>query len=441
MPATVNSSLAKRTTDSDPRRLAFKVLLAVETSGAFADAQLGRALNGARMDPRDRRLATLLVYGTLARQGTLDFTLAAYSKRPLENVDPDLLVLARMGLFQIAFLDRVPAWAAVDSTVTLARSANRHGAGFVNALLRRASDHGLAPVPTGREGLAVELSHPRWLVDLWIDELGEEQASALMKANNQPAPTVVRALGDRGRLVDELCERGIEAHASVYAPQALVLPRAMDLPGLAMAQGEASQLAVVLLDPQAGQRVLDACARPGGKSAYAAQLSGTRGRVVAVDPAAAAAASIGRTLEAAGVDNVDVVRSAIEDFKSEQLFDRVLVDAPCSGLGTLRQHPEVRWRLDLRDIDDLARRQASILKAAAGLLKSGGRLVYSTCTLSKGENDAVVDAFLAANPEFHQDPAAPPAPLADVMDKDGRMRSFPHTHNMDGFFAVPILRR
>ncbi|MFP6627085.1 MAG: 16S rRNA (cytosine(967)-C(5))-methyltransferase RsmB [Deltaproteobacteria bacterium] len=433
--------MGKRAADNDPRRLAFKVLLAVETGGAFADAQLGRALDGARMDPRDRRLATLLVYGTLARQGTLDFTLAAYSKRPLENIDADLRVLARMGLFQIAFLDRVPAWAAVDSTVTLARGANRHGAGFVNALLRRASNHGLAPVPAGREGLVVELSHPRWLVDLWIDELGEEEASALMEANNQSAPTVVRALGDRGRLIDELCRRGIEAHAGAHAPQALVLPRAMDLPGLALAQGEASQLTVLLLDPQAGQRVLDACARPGGKSAYAAQLSGTRGRVVAVDPAATAAASIGRTLEAAGVDNVDVVRSSIEDFKSEQLFDRVLVDAPCSGLGTLRQHPEVRWRLDPRDIDDLAQRQASILRAAASLLKSGGRLVYSTCTLSRSENDAVVDAFLAANPEFYQDPAPPPPALADVVGKDGRMRSFPHLHNMDGFFAVPILRR
>lgn len=430
------------------RELAYQVLLATESSDAFADALLGRALEQSRLAGSDRALATILVYGTLARKLTLDHTLAALSSRPLERVEPPALVLLRMGLFQIAFLDRVPAYAAVDTSVRLARHHVRSAAGFVNALLRRAAREGLRPCDDADAimRLSVLHSHPRWLVDLWVEELGHDAAVALLAADNETAPTVLRALADREHALTVLRSAGVRAEPATRAPQAIAVgPVSAALEaaaGLAVPQGEASQLAVLFAGVTAGERVLDACAAPGGKTAYLASLVGPRGTVTAVDPAAGAGRRIAASLERARVAGVEIIERPLADLGRHEPFDLVFVDAPCSGLGTLRQHPEIRWRREPDDITELAARQREILQCAADRVRPGGRLVYATCTVTRAENDGVVEAVLTARRDLRLEADARLHPaLADVVGSDGRLRTFPHRHDTDGFFAARLVRR
>ena len=432
----------------NPRELAYRVLHETESTGAFADALLGRSLETTDLSASDRGLATLLVYGTLARLLTLDHTLAALSNRPLDRIELPALVLLRMGLFQIAFLDRVPDYAAVDTTVQLARRHVRDAAGFVNALLRRAAREGLRPIEETDEAtrLSIEHSHPRWLVKLWREELGPEEAVALMVADNQPAPTVLRALGERGATLAELERRGVSARAGSRAPQAIVLEAGgaglQAMAGLAVSQGEASQLAVLFAGIRPGDRILDACAAPGGKTAYMATLAGPDGSVTAVDPSRGARGRIASTLARADVTGVAILESPLAELGPCDPFDLVFVDAPCSGLGTLRQHPEIRWRRRPADITDLAARQSAILADAATRVRPGGRLIYATCTLTHAENEVVVEGLLAADGSFMEDSEADhAAALHDVVGMDGRLRTFPHRHETDGFFAARLQRR
>ncbi len=428
---------------TDPRALAYSVLFDVE-KGSFADALLGRALERSSLAGADRDLATMLVYGTLARRLTLDHALAEYCNRPLGKMDLPALTLLRLGLFQIVFLDRVPDYAAVGSTVAVAKQAAPWTASLVNAVLRRAAREGQPPLPPpGPQRLAVETSHPPWLIKMWQSELGEQETALLLAADNEPAPTVYRALVAREEALARMAEDGVQASAADVAPDAIVVRPARRFPGLAMAQGEASQLVVRYLAPAAGERVLDACAAPGGKAAYIARMVGPDGKVVASDAAHGSGRRIRGALAAAGVDNVTVMESAVEELGSEPTlrdFDAVLVDAPCSGLGTLRQHPEIRWRRGPADTIELAERQRRILEAAADRVRPGGRLVYATCTIARVENDDVVDGFLDNRADFTPDDAEFEPLLAPVIDTDGRMRTFPHRHGMDGFFAARLKR-
>ncbi len=438
----------------NPRLLAFQVLSEVESTNRFADALLGRYLAESDLNPADRALATVLVYGTITRQLTLDYTIAGLSSRRLAQIDTDALVLLRMGLFQLNFLDRVPAYAVVDTAVKLARRHAPGAAGFINALLRRASREGLRPLADADEQdrLSIEYSHPQWLVDLWIDELGVDDAVALMDANNRPAPTVLRALGDRGVTIERLRDLGYEAHEGKYAPAAVVVESGGNAGAAqagAVSQGEASQLAVLFSGVKPGARVLDACAAPGGKTAYLAQLAGPDGMITAVDPASGARRRIEDTLRRCGDGpraDVEIIEAGIDGFDGAGEYDLVLVDAPCSGLGTLRQHPEIRWRRYPEDLEDLAARQARILDRAAAWVRPGGCLVYSTCTIASSENDAVVDDFLSREAGFEEAPGAGDLIRAGVdadelVGSDGRLRVFPDHHDADGFFAARLQRR
>jgi 16S rRNA (cytosine967-C5)-methyltransferase len=410
----------------NPRLLAFQVLSEVESTNRFADALLGRYLAESDLNPADRALATVLVYGTITRQLTLDYTIAGLSSRRLAQIDTDALVLLRMGLFQLNFLDRVPAYAR----------------------------EGLRPLADADEQdrLSIEYSHPQWLVDLWIDELGVDDAVALMDANNRPAPTVLRALGDRGVTIERLRDLGYEAHEGKYAPAAVVVESGGNAGAAqagAVSQGEASQLAVLFSGVKPGARVLDACAAPGGKTAYLAQLAGPDGMITAVDPASGARRRIEDTLRRCGDGpraDVEIIEAGIDGFDGAGEYDLVLVDAPCSGLGTLRQHPEIRWRRYPEDLEDLAARQARILDRAAAWVRPGGCLVYSTCTIASSENDAVVDDFLSREAGFEEAPGAGDLIRAGVdadelVGSDGRLRVFPDHHDADGFFAARLQRR
>jgi 16S rRNA (cytosine967-C5)-methyltransferase len=432
------------------------VLTAVE-GGAYADAALGTSLRGAHLEPRDRGFATRLVYGTLAWQGLLDHVLARLGREP-RRLDPDVRTLLRLALFQLIKLDRVPEFAAVDTAVELAKTI-KGGApsGLVNAVLRRFLREGRAlhlPPESDRVAhLVLATSHPRWLVERWRAELGDAEAAALLASDNEPAPTTLRVLTTRvtrATVIAALADAQVTARPTAYAADGLVLEGAVDpvaLPGWRdgwfTVQGEASQLVAAMLAACPGERVLDLCAAPGGKSLVAAGQVGGAGVVLALDLQHGGLARLGVE---AGRLGVRIVRARADStslpIAAAAQFDAVLVDAPCSGLGTLRQHPEIRWRRTPGDLDTLAALQARLLAAGAAHVRPGGVLLYATCTLVRAENDAIVDAFLAAQPAFRVDdprPLLPPAAHA-LLDARGALRTFPHRHGLDGFFAVRMTR-
>jgi 16S rRNA (cytosine967-C5)-methyltransferase len=432
----------------DARAVAHDVLLRVMTTDAFADVLLAHRLDA--LPAADRALATELVYGTLAWQGRLDHHLARLVTGSTSRLEPPVRVALRMGLYQLLFLDRVPAYAAVDASVRLAQASGRGAAGLVNAVLRRAAREGrdaavrpdASADPIGR--LAVAWSHPRWLVEQLAGEIGMDQLPALLAAHNRRGPIAVRVHppGGREALAVALAAHGLQVEPSRWAPDGLVVPRgAGRLRGLeafgagrCAFQSEASQLVTRLLDIAPGAAVLDACAAPGGKTTYAAALGA---RVTALDPHAA---GLRRIADEAARLGITTIHRAVADARRPPLrgpFDAVLVDAPCSGLGTLRRHPELRWRRRPDDLARLATLQSALLSGVAPLVGSGGVLVYAVCSPMRIETDDVVAAFLADHPRFTRDPVGSLAP-PDLVTPDGALRTWPHRHDLDAFFAVRL---
>jgi 16S rRNA (cytosine967-C5)-methyltransferase len=445
---------AKRADDGlAARRLAFAVLQRVETSSAFADALLGEAFVREPLPAVDRGLATRLVYGTLAWRRRLDWIADHWVRPEMAELDPEIQVSIRLGLFQLFFCDRIPTFAAVDTSVELAKSFRRgRAAPLVNAVLRRASADGAPVPPSGDdvESLGLRFSHPDWLVAAWLRERRSEETAKLLAANNEAAPLVLRAStasGGAAALIERLAVAGADSRRGRHSPLAVeihgaVPERLLDRPTSFFPQGEASQLVPMLLGTETGDRVLDACAAPGGKATEIAELAPTA-VVVAGDRRFRGVQRIAHVAAALGLRRV---RTVVEDgarppFRAEA-FDRVLVDAPCSGTGTLRSHPEIRWRLGLADVSRLAKRQRDLLAGVAPLVRPGGVLVYATCSLLREENDSVVDGFLASRKDFvrAEVPSGFPASARGLF-RDGALRTAPHDGGLDGFFAVPLLRR
>ena len=428
--------------------------------GAFADALLGRELGRSALAPRDQALATQLVYGTLAWQGYLDHIIAAFSRRPPQALDAPVRTVLRLALFQMCRLTRIPDFAAVDTAVNLIKRF--HGGvavSLVNAVLRRAAAgwQGVA-FPSRADDpiayLATGLSHPRWLVERWLALYGFDETEALLHANNAAAPTTLRVNRrrvDAAALRTRLRDAGYAADATAYSPVGLCIEHGGSperVPGYAdglfSLQGEASQLVGFMVGPQPGEHVLDAGAAPGGKTTHLAELMDDRGAIVALDTNARSVERLKSMVRRLGLT---CVRPVVADARTWEpvggAYDAVLVDAPCSGLGTLREHPEVKWRRTPADIDNLARLQREILSHAAGLVRPGGTLVYATCTLTDEENDTQLAAFLTAQPRFTVDDPRPQLPerARDLVGADGVLRTLPHRHGLDGFFAVRLKRR
>lgn len=451
--------MARASEPTDPRRVAWEILLAVERGG-FADALVGRNLRALALNERDRALAVRLVYGTLAWQGCLD-SIVARVCRPPEKLDEPIRVLLRLALFQLTRLTRVPDFAAVNTAVEMAKSHRGGSAsGLVNAALRRFLREGNLADDTPPEAdraavLSRTWSHPYWLARQWVEELGETEAAALMAANNEAAPTVVRVnvlRADRDRLIEIFAKAGVAARPGEFSPEAVVLESGGDperLPGfsdgLFSVQGEASQLATRLVGAGAGMRILDACAAPGGKSTCLAERMGDTGMVAATDTHRAGLARLRREAKRLGLTCIDATcadatRPPRED---EPLFDAVLLDAPCSGLGTLRQHPEIKWRRTAESLAATAATQRRLLGAVVRRVRAGGAVVYATCTVSQAENERNVSGFLADHPEFEVDPPQRflPDPARAFVDAAGFLRTFPHHGALDGFFAARLKRR
>jgi 16S rRNA (cytosine967-C5)-methyltransferase len=348
-------------------------------------------------------------------------------------------------VLQLAFLDRVPAHAAVGESVELAKRESRRGAGLVNAVLRRAAREAPGLVAALPDGTAAEAalrhSYPEWIAELWFDALGPGEARALMAAGNEPAEAALRI----NTLKAERLELPVPAHPAEL-PEGLVLDAPFDAfssplweQGLFMPQSRASMAVARALDPRPGETVLDLCAAPGGKTTHLAALMGDEGRVVAVEKHPGRADALRRTAERMGATCVEV-RTADAAGPHHGPYDRVLVDPPCSDLGTLAARPDVRWRKDPETPQALAAVQARILDAAAAGLMPGGVLVYSTCTISPRENERLIGDFLERRDDFAVDELPSDLPVWDHPTVPGFLQTLPHRDGTDGFFIARLRR-
>jgi 16S rRNA (cytosine967-C5)-methyltransferase len=383
------------TTVTPARRAAHSVVRRTLVDGAFADRALHGEARG--LDARDRALAKQLAFGAVQRRLTLDHVIAEHVDRKLE---PDVRAALQLGLFQLMFLDGIAAHAAIGEAVELAKPSPGHR--LVNAVLRRVQREG-AELPSDEtpEGAAIRHSHPLWLVELWWDWLGPDTTRALLAADNEPAELALR--------VNSLVEHDLDDVPGQRDGAAIIVDGPFDAlahPGYAAGsftpQSRASQLVAPIVDPQPGERVLDLCAAPGGKTTHLAALMQGTGEVVAVERHSQRAQALSATCERMRAGNVKVVTADANDFDGAHGFDRVLLDPPCSGLGTLRSHPDLRWRITPADIDRLAAEQDDLLAAARRALKPGGTLVYSICTLSPREERLVTSDVWRTLPPVDQ---------------------------------------
>jgi 16S rRNA (cytosine967-C5)-methyltransferase len=432
-------------TVSPARLCAYAVIRRVFERGAYAD----RALNAeaAGLDPRERALAMSLSFGTVQRMATLDHVAGRLTTRPLQRLEPPVLAALRLGLQQILFLDGVADHAAVNESVELCKRDAPGGAGLVNAVLRRATREGPAMVgemtDESPEAAAMLHSVPLWLARLWWDELGAEQARSLLRAINRPAESALRVNSLLGTPREVAAELTVHTHGVPGLPEALVCEEPFDAHGSAafargavMPQSRGSMLVSRALAPVPGERVLDLCAAPGAKTTQLAALMANEGELVAVERHPGRAAALQRTIARMGVRCAAVELADASEPAARGWFDRVLVDPPCSGLGTLQSRPDLRWRTSPERIGELTRVQARILDAAAA--GCAGVLVYSVCTISAEEGERQLDSFLTRHPEFEPDPLPPE--VGEPLPGRG-LQLLPDRDGTDGFFVARVRRQ
>ena len=442
--------LAKLKSVSPARLAAFDILRKVE-DGAFSSVLL--ATEGEDLKHVDRALCHELVLGVLRWQLQLDKIIEHYANRRIDNLDLSVRLALRLGLYQLRFLSRVPASAAVNESVNLVAHARvRSAQGLVNAVLRRATrepDYDpSADTSNAIERIAIETSHPVWLIERWSNSFGLEESREFARANNQTPPSAIRIVNARAIESDVLSKlrlAGATVSAStvtegawrIFGAQSLL--RDLARLGEIYLQDEASQLVAKVVGAEPEERVLDLCAAPGGKTTQIADLAEGRCFIVASDISARRLKTVTRAVEAQGLNGIRcVVLDAYQPLPfSEGLFDRVLVDAPCSGTGTLRHNPEIRYRISAADIPKLATRQKQFLLNAASVVKPGGRLVYSTCSVETEENEEVVNTFLETTDRFRQVPVSVGSFL---LTDSGSARTWPQHQGVDGFFIAAFER-
>jgi 16S rRNA (cytosine967-C5)-methyltransferase len=419
--------------------------------GAWADRSLHSEARRRNLDARERSLATRLAYGAVQRRATLDHLIELFSDRPVSKLEPVVLAALRLGLYQLAYLDRVPAHAAVAESVELVKGEAPRAAGLVNAVLRRGAREApdvVAALPDGTPAeAALRQSHPQWVAELWFETLGPDEARALMAADNEPAEAALRVNTLRADPADVAARLPVPTRPAPGLPEGLVLEAPFDAfgsplwhEGLFMPQSRAAMLVARLLDPRPGERVLDLCAAPGAKTTHLAALMRGEGRIVAVERHAGRADALRRTARRMGASGVEVRTADAADPHEPAAYDRVLVDPPCSDLGTLASRPDARWRKGPELPARLAREQAAILRAGADAVRPGGTLVYSTCTISPSENEDVIAAFLAERDDFAADDLRSDAPLWDHGRVAGYVQTLPHRDGTEGFFIARLRR-
>ena len=419
------------------RVCAFRVLQRTFGEDAYADRVFRAEADRVGLDARDRAFAQRLAYGAIQNRATLDYAVAALSSRPAETIELPLLNALRIGVYQVALLDGVPDHAAVGQTVELAKDNGHGGHRLVNAVMRRATreagdliaqltDHTPAEA-------AVRHSHPEWIVRMWWEALGPEETVALLERDNAPAESAIRAnelLVTPAEVSKQLAEQGVESRVAEDLPEGLVLHGQFDVhgsklfrEGAVMPQSRASMIVARTLDPQPGESVLDMCAAPGAKATHLAALMHNEGEVVAVEKNGGRAKALAENATRLGATCVSVREADALEVDGE--FDRVLLDPPCSDLGTLQSRPDVRWKKSEDTVARLVPEQERLLDVAAKRVRRGGTLVYSTCTISPDENERQADRFLERHADFQD---------------DHRMQLLPHRHGTDGFFIARVRR-
>jgi len=449
---------------SPARIAAFEILSAVSAGSADLPTAIAFARNSLR-DDRDRALAAEIASGVQRWRAALDHLIVQFSKRDISRLDPEVVEILRLSAYQLLHLTRVPASAVVDDAVNLTgRAGKRSASGFVNAVLRTISRRRESlPLParpanpSDREAVldyfSITLSHPRWLAARWLDRFGFEAAEAWQSFNNSPASLTLRANRLRTtpqELTARLAEDAVKVHPATYAPDGLIVDEGYPLRGAGLDQGwfvvqdEASQLVPLLAGEQVAASVLDTCASPGGKTTALSAAMGGKGLLVACDVRERRVDLLRRTVAAAGASNVRIVQAdLLKPLPFASTFDCVLVDAPCSGLGTLRRDPDIRWRRREGDLVTFAAAELTMVQQAAERVAPGGRLIYATCSSEPEENEGVADAFLATTPAFEPVSARGAHPLlADALiDTRGHLRTEPHQHGLEAFFGAVFERR
>jgi len=433
---------------SPARRCAYRVIRRVFEQGAYADRALHATAAG--LASRERAQATRLAYGAVQRRGTVDHLVGRLTSRPLQRLDAPVLAALRLGGYELLFSGGAAPHAAVNEAVTLSGSDSSHGSGLVNAVLRRLAREGgamLAELGDGTpEQAAVAHSLPVWLARMWWQELGADEARALLGRVNEPAESALRAntlLLDAGTLAQRL---PVACRLAPELAEAVVVEEPFDAHGSAlwregafMPQSRGSMLAARALAPRPGERVLDLCAAPGAKTTHLAALMEDLGSITAVERHPARAGGLARTCERMGATAVEVHVADAGAFRGAG-FDRVLIDPPCSGLGTLQSRPDLRWRASPERIDALAAEQARILAAASEAVRPGGTIVYSTCTLAAAENERQLERFLAVDRRFSVLATGSDLPAWHHPHVAGALLALPHRHGTDGFFVVRLER-
>lgn len=423
------------------RLAATKILYDVATNEAYSNVALAKTLRQEKFSDLDRKFCTELVYGTIKAGASLDWKISKYLSRPLNKVDEKILAVLRVGMYQIFFLDRVPNSAAVNESVELAKKFCGLGASkFVNGVLRSAvREPHKSDFPAGDDikSLALRTFHPLWLVKLFAEEFGLDTAKKILDFDNMEPPLCLRVnflKTTREKILDALKNFGVQAKPSTLAPEGIIcrghgaLDKFQPLrAGLCQVQDESSMTAARILNPSAGEFVIDCCAAPGGKTTHLAELMNNRGRIVAADIYEMKLEHVKQNAERL---EIKIIEPLLIDARElgEKFFkqaDKVLVDAPCSGLGVLRRKADLRWKKNPDELKDLPTLQGEILSSAAKTLKRGGTLLYSTCTITRRENQDVVEKFLAAHEDFA---------LVEMKTL------LPHVTNTDGFFSAKLIR-
>ena len=444
-----------RPTATPARRCALAVLRRVFADGAFADRAFGAEVDRAGLDERERALAERLALGAVQRRATLDHVIAACSDRALETIDPPLLDALRLGVLQLLFLDSIPDRAAVEQTVELAReAAGERATGFVNAVMRRAAREAaglLAALDDSTPaGAAVRHSHPQWMAELWWEALGAGDARALLAHDNEAPEAALRVnelVTTPGEALSALRRAGASARPAAWPGEAVIFDGPIDLArsplfaaGAITPQSRASMLVARVAAPQPGERVLDLCAAPGAKTTHLAALMHGAGRLVAVERHPRRAAALADNARRLHAVLVEVVTADARSADLGEGYDRILVDPPCSDLGTLAARPDARWRKSPEGIEELARLQGDLLGAAADRLRPGGTLVYSTCTISPTENASVVEAFMDGRRDLTIDDLSAEWPELRDRRAPSFLQTLPHRDGTAGFFIARLRR-
>ena len=442
------------------RHQAVDILNAVSQTQAFAGDLLDAGLDEQNLSgTADGRLLTHLVYGVLRMQGHLDWILTLLYRGDYAKMEDTIKNILRTGLYQLKFSDRLPEFAVVDEAVKIAKRINQGAGGLVNAVLRSyLRNINTIVFPSLEKNpaqyMAAVHSHPLWLVNIWLDFFGRDETLALCQADNDLPPLTLRVntlKATREAVTERLLAGEFACEVTKFSPDGIRLidpPRPIQKTlffkeGFVRLQDEAAQLVAYLVSPRSGDSILDVCAGSGGKTSHLAAQMQNKGRIVAMDRDRDKIAQLKKDASRMGVSIIDTQQADLSQPLSEEFincFDQVLVDAPCSGTGTLRRNPEIKWRLKAADLNIFPKTQKVILQNASHAVKKDGRLIYCTCSIMPAENDDVIKQFLLANPQFtiESKPAAIPETLAD---RRGFFRTYPQRHNTDGFFGAVLRRR